>query len=456
MPIRAGGRITHSAAFRGALWTTLIATAASVLALSAQHLQTGRLLDMELKHLIEGELEALASRYREVGVSGLVAPGGESIAREARGVVYILAGANGERLAGNIETWPPAAREKVVTTLPIAVRTAAGLQKVTVDGEALRLTSEARLFVGHRADSRIVLDRKYWASMAAAVAVTALLSLALGWLASRRGLRFVQDAAAAGDRFLSGNLQERLRVSRRRDEFDRLAEVVNACFEEIERMIGSLRAATDGLAHDLKTPLTRIKARIELSLLRGESGDDALLAETAEDLESMLQLIDGLLELARADAITAASFEPSDLASIVQDAVDLYGPLAEEQGRRMEVRLLPAPVDGLRPLLLHLAANLIDNAIKHSPTGAAIVVETSAVDGVARLTVADRGPGIAPELRDVARRRFSRLDESRSTPGSGLGLALVDTVARVHGGKLVLSDNRPGLLAEVIFKRPAS
>ncbi|HEX7928036.1 MAG TPA: sensor histidine kinase, partial [bacterium] len=140
-----------------------------------------------------------------------------------------------------------------------------------------------------------------------------------------------------------------------------------------------------------------------------------------------------------------------DLAAVAQDAIDLYGPVAEERGCKVVPVLIPAPMKGSRPLLLHMAANLIDNAIKHSPPGGSIIVATSRDGAATRFSVADGGPGIPGRSRAWALRRFGRLDESRATPGSGLGLTLVQTVARVHRGHLSLSDNAPGLLAEVAF-----
>lgn len=450
-------RQPQAAAFRGALWITLIAVATTVAALSLQHLQTAKLLDLELKHLVEGELEALTARYRDNGSAHLATYIDQQLTSGSRrGVVYMLASANGQRLAGNGLAWPKSASEGGVSTFSIAVKTNNAVRVERVAGEARTLGPNRRLLVGHLADSRIALGRKYWISLILSVAITAGLSLTLGWFVSRRGLRFITQVAETADRFLAGRLDERLRVSGRDDEFDRLSEVVNACFEEIECMVGALRAATDGLAHDLKTPLTRIKARIELAALTGQSSSESeVLAQTAADLDSMLELMNGLLALARADAASAESFEAIDLAVVVQDALDLYAPVAEDRNCRLVGELRAAPMRGVRALLLHMTANLIDNAIKHSPPGSSIVVSTSSQGGLIHLSVADNGPGIPPEQRGLALRRFGRLDESRSTLGSGLGLALVQTVARVHRGHFALSDNHPGLVAELSFTRRA-
>lgn len=445
-------REPHAAAFRGALWITLIAIATTALALTLQHVQTAKLLDLELEHLIAGEADAWAMRFQDDGVAGLGPRIDRQLTTNTRDVVYMLADDSGRRLAGDVVTWPSGAREDQVSNLSVMIRSGKGVRPVQVEGEARTLGPGARLFIGHLADSRLALGRKYWTSLIGAVAITGVLSLLLGWIVSRRGLRFVKQAAVTGDRFLAGRLDERLQLSGRNDEFDRLAEVVNRCFEEIERMIGSLRAATDGMAHDLKTPLTRIKARLELAMLRGQTADGELMADTAHDLDAMLDLINGLLTLARADAATSDSFEAVDLAAVVQDALDLYAPVAEEKGCKLVSILTPAPMQGTRPLLLHMAANLIDNAIKHSPPGGSIIVATSSDGTSSQMSVADSGPGIPRGAEKVALRRFGRLDESRASPGSGLGLSLVQTVARVHRGHLSLSDNRPGLLAEIVFE----
>lgn len=445
-------REPHAAAFRGALWITLIAIVTTALALTLQHVQTAKLLDLELGHLITGEADALQMRFQDSGVDRVAAGLDRQFAANTRDVVFMLADDSGRRLAGDVMTWPSAAREDQVSNLTVMVQAKKGVRQIQVEGEARTLGPGVRLFIGHLADSRLALGRKYWISLIGSVAITGVLSLLSGWFVSRRGLRFVKQAAMTGDRFLAGHLDERLRLSGRNDEFDRLAEVVNRCFGEIEGMIGSLRAATDGLAHDLKTPLTRIKARLELAMLRGQPADNELLAETAHDLDAMLDLINGLLTLARADATTSDMFADLDLAAIAQDALDLYAPVAEEKGCKLVSVLTPAPMRGVRPLLLHMAANLVDNAIKHSPAGGSIIVATSSDSLTSRISIADSGPGIPRHSKELALSRFGRLDESRSSPGSGLGLSLVQTVARVHHGRLSLSDNAPGVLAAVVFE----
>lgn len=437
--------------FRGALWITLIAVSTTVIALTIQHLQTSRVISAELEHLLSGQAQTLLSSYRGAGLPGLKQSIARTLAQPSdREVVYLLADASGRRIAGDVVAWPSGFSGSDVSRVAVLVQDGDVVKSRVVDATAHALSPDLRLLVGHYADNRMMLSERYWASLATSVSLTAILGLGLGWWVSRRSVSAVAQAARAGDRFLSGHFDERLAVSKRDDEFDRLAEVVNACFDEIERMVTSLRVATDGLAHDLKTPLTRIKARLELSNLRGDApAQGEVLTETARDLDGMLQLINGLLALARADATTAESFTDLDLAVIAREAVDLYAPVAEDRGQLLEASLQSAPSVGVPALLLHAAANLIDNALKHAPEGGKITVTTAHDDGVAVLSVTDTGPGIPEASREAALARFHRLDESRSTPGSGIGLSLVSTVARVHRGRLDLLDNEPGLRVEL-------
>ncbi|OYX36729.1 MAG: hypothetical protein B7Y99_00200 [Caulobacterales bacterium 32-69-10] len=444
-------RRPRTAAFRGALWITFIAVVTTVVALTTQHLQTSKVISAELEHLLGGETDALVSDYKTFGLDRLKRDIALAAAEPTkREVVYMLADASGRSIAGNVAAWPDNFGPGGLQRITVLVGYRHPLKARVVEAEARTLSPDLRLLVGHYADNRMMLSARYWLSLGLSVLLTAVLGLTLGMLVSRRSISAVEQAARAGDRFLSGHFEERLAVSNRDDEFDRLAEVVNACFDEIERMVTSLRAATDGLAHDLKTPLTRIKARLELAALReAPSTQLDLLSETARDLDSMLQLINGLLALARADATTADGFVDLDLAAIAQEAVDLYSPLAEDRRQIIVARLEPALSSGVPALLLHAVANLIDNAVKHAPEQGLITVATGQRGDWAFLSISDNGPGIPPGLRDEAVERFRRLDQSRSTPGSGLGLSLVATVARVHKGRLKLEDNRPGLKAEL-------
>jgi len=218
---------------------------------------------------------------------------------------------------------------------------------------------------------------------------------------------------------------------------------LNTSFTEIERLVDSLRTATDALAHDLKTPLTRIRSRIELSASSDDPTDVA--SDIRSDLDALLRTIDDTLRLARAETTMASEFTPVDFAAIVREAGELFEPVADDRGVALTVETVPAAICGVRSLLGQLVTNLLDNAIKYTPPGGRVIVRLARGHTGLWLTVADTGPGIAADQREQALARFVRLDPSRHAEGSGLGLSIAVTAARVHGGTLTLEDNAPGL-----------
>lgn len=447
-------RRPHSAAWRGALWITAIALLATALALTLQYVQTTRVLEARRHAAIDDEASALVERYRNDGVSGVAS----AIQRQQQvprihEFFYLLTLPDGTPIAGNLVAWPEEVGQTGFHSFETEVTNTRGIKRQRwVEARAVLLDG-FRLLVGDFADERESLRERYLFSLFWSLGVTGVLCLLLGAWYSRRGLSFVELVSSAGQRFLAGQLSERVPVSSRGDEYDRLAETINRTFAEVERLVGSLRAATDGLAHDLKTPLTRIRTRLELADL-GNSSPEALaraIDETRQDLDVLLRLIEDTLDLARAEATSAAGFVAVELADITAEAIELYQPLAEDKEIRLEAELIPATLTGSRSLLAQLVANLLDNAIKYTPAGGLVRVSIAAGPEGVRLTVADNGIGIPPDQRDEALMRFRRLDQSRSTPGSGIGLSIVDIVARVHHARLRLLDNNPGLRVELLF-----
>lgn len=450
-------RRSHAAAFRGALWITLIALLTTGIALTVQYAQTTRLLETQMRGLLDDEASGLVERYQAGGIFELAAflRRQQQLAR-LNEFFYLLAAPDGTPLAGDLLGWPAEVDSTGFHRFAASVEAADGtVRRRQVETRAVLLDEGYRLLVGQFAEERTALRSRYFSALFWSLLVTSALGLLLGWWYSRRGLAFVEKVSETGARFLAGNLQERVPVSERGDEYDRLAATINACFVEIEHVVGNLRAATDGIAHDLKTPLTRIGARLELA----RTGDDAdalrqALDESRSDLGELLRIIDEILGLARAEATTSASFVPIDLATIAREVVELYQPVAEDQGIVFDLRLDPAPVRGAPALIGQMIANLVDNAVKFSPNAGAITINTNSVAGAVVLGVADRGPGIPTNRRADVLSRFVRLDESRNLPGSGIGLSLVSAAARVHRADLELSDNEPGL--RVVVRFPAS
>ena len=453
-------RPTHSAALRGALWITLIALLATGAALTVQYIQTTRLLQERAQALVDDETSSLIARYKDDGLGGVEA----AIVRQ-QGVprlnefFYLLAAPDGTPIAGNLLGWPVEVASAGFHSFATEVVNTRGVPtRRWVDARAVLLGGNYRLLVGSFADERASLRARYFAALFWSLLVTGALGLGLGWWYSRRGLRFVDDVSDVGQRILAGRLSERMPVSDRGDEYDRLALTINRCFAEIERLITSLRATTDalrattdGMAHDLKTPLTRIRARLELAEMTGGTIPAETIGQSRRDLDLLLDTIDGALGLARAEATTTDGFAPVALDALVDDAVALYRPLAEDAGLALTTDLAPVSVHGARALLAQMTANLIDNAIKFTPAGGRIHVATASDGAGVRLTVIDSGPGVAKAERGFVLERFNRLDRDADLPGSGIGLSIVAVAARVHGAVLTLNDAAPGLRVDVVF-----
>jgi len=296
-----------------------------------------------------------------------------------------------------------------------------------------------------------------------------VLGLAGGFFVSRRVLKRIDAMTDTANTIMAGDLGGRLPIAGTGDELDRLADNVNAMLERIEALMRGLKEVTDNIAHDLKTPLTRMRNRCEQAL-RGERGQDyrAALEATIAESDDLIRTFDALLMIARAESGQArGNMAEFDAAQIARDVGELYEPLAEQKGLALMIEApAAATVRGNRELVSQALANLVDNAIKYAGpdvskiNGAAaeILVRAGAEGERITLSVADRGPGIPEADRGRAVERFVRLEQSRSEPGSGLGLSLASAVARLHGGELRLEDNRPGLRSVIALPRagPAS
>ena len=303
---------------------------------------------------------------------------------------------------------------------------------------------------------RQILRRGLGASLAWLALVGTLGGLFVAyWMLER-----VDELSASARRIMADDLERRLAVTGGGDELDRLAENLNAMLSRIGELMQGLNEVSDNIAHDLRTPLTRLRNRADEALRAGAGPEEcrAALAAVIDEADGLIRVFDALLMIARAEAgYSSDQMGIVDVAQIAGDIVELYEPVAEEQGARLEQALEEGlTTRGNRELLGQALVNLVDNALKYGLGGAQklIRVEAKRVDGMIEISVADRGPGIAPQDRERALMRFVRLENSRSRPGSGLGLSLATAVARLHQGALRIEDNAPGL--RVVFALPAA
>lgn len=430
-------------------------------------LNTRRLIEEQITETVNAEITGLAEQYRQGGIRRLVIVI-DGRARRPGSSLYLVTTFTGQPLAGNVTALQPGILDKPGWTETIYRRLDETENRLThPEHHALvrvfQLPGGFRLLVGRDLEERERLYRIVLAAGRWSVAIVLVLGLAGGLFVSRRVLRRVDAMTETTRTIMEGDLGERLPVGGSGDEIDRLAVNLNQMLERIESLMHGLKEVSDNIAHDLKTPLTRLRNRAEQALRAAKTDEEyrAALEATIEESDALITTFNALLMIARAESGQAREdMVDFDAAEIVHDVAELYEPLAEEKGIALKVEAeAPAPVKGNRELVSQALANLIDNAIKYAQpaAGARAGIVVSAVDTGERvlLTVADRGPGIPEADRARVVERFVRLEQSRSQPGSGLGLSLAAAVARLHGGELILADNEPGLKCIIALPRAA-
>jgi signal transduction histidine kinase len=428
----------------------------TALVLAFVHFSTTRLIEAEVRQVVGAEIRGLADDYGSTGVAGLaLAIKRRLSSADSRDSVYLLADSQGHRIAGNLGAWPPDVRPGAGWVELELYRTDRDRPSM-VSAASLLLAGGERVLVGRDAQARVTFDRTLVKALFWALGVSAALALASGWLLSRFVDSRVRDIAGTAEEIMHGALARRVPVRGGNDEFDRLAATLNRMLDRIEVLVGDMRMVTDGVAHDLRSPLTRLRAGLDHSL------DDSLSAEERrEHIERALAEADGvlrsfaaLLEIARAEAgVGRDQFEPVDLGRLAADMIDLYGPSAEQKHIALTSTGGGATVSGHPQLLANAVANLVENAICHAPEGGKVELTVASGPEGPALTVADDGPGVPEAERGRVVERFIRLDDSRGRPGAGLGLSLVAAVARMHDAELSLADNAPGLRATLHFMR---
>jgi len=409
--------------------------------------------------LIESEVWTLAEQYDDRGLAALSLQIASRQRNEAsRSNIYLLVDRDFHYLAGNMRNWPAAV---VPQDFPewhtITVTTTSDLKKLTARVRVITLAGQVHLLVG-RELSDVLRARSVMAQgMAAGIVIMIGMGLIFGGILTRRLLGRLERVNQTSREIMGGALDRRIPTSGRGDEFDALAKNLNDMLDRIGELVATVRQVSDNIAHDLRSPLTRLRSRLELALL--EAPDPASQRQAMEEAiaqaESIIATFNALLTIARAESSAPRSaFETFNLTELVQDAAELYEPLAEDKRICLSVNAAQGlAVTGNKRLLAQAVANLLDNAVKYTPEGGAIQISAKPATPPAGilLTVADSGPGIPPEERENVLKRFYRLDQSRGTPGSGLGLSLVAAVARLHNAKLTLADNAPGLVVQIAF-----
>ncbi|HLY55273.1 MAG TPA: ATP-binding protein [Stellaceae bacterium] len=365
---------------------------------------------------------------------------------------------NGSRIAGNLAGVPEGLPADGKAHEVQAVRTEDNTTIVEpVRAVARRLDDGSLLVIGRNIDELKQLRELVTRALALGVIPAFLLSLVAGAFVSRRAQDRVKAVHRSADRILLGDLHERLPTLGTRDDFDRLAGSVNRMLDEISRLLESVKAAGDDIAHDLRTPLARLRTRLERA--RSAAGSLGELQQTVDsaisDLDETLGLITTLLRIGEIDSARRRSaFQDVDLATILEELAESYGPVAEDKNVDFSVE----PSSGLlvhadSGLLLEAVANLVQNAIKFTPPGGHVALSAASSAEGPVITVADTGPGIPPSERERIFDRFYRIDKSRSIEGSGLGLSLVASIVKLHGFRVEVRDAAQGAVFAIICRR---
>ncbi len=458
------GKLIRTTAFRLTLvYLFLFALfAASLLGFFAWN--TRHLITEQITATVNAETGEVSDIFARRGLRGLVLTI-ENRALRPGANLYLVTTPAGQAVAGNVGSLSPGVMATTGWTETAYRRlddqdstNHFALVKVT------ELSSGFRLLIGHDLEERrrlfgIVAHAAQWS-----VLIVMVLGLGGGVFVARRVLRRIDAMTGTTQRIMAGDLSGRLPVGRSGDELDRLARNLNAMLERIEALMMGLKEVSDNIAHDLKTPLTRLRNRAEEALAksRTEAEYRSALERTIEESDGLIRTFNALLMIARAESGQArGNMDDFDAADVARGIHELYEPLAEDDGMTLRVKVEAAPLHGNRELISQALANLVENAIKYGkpdstvqvlvPTAEAdrkeILIEARRVGDRVLLSVTDHGPGIPVADRKHAVERFVRLEASRTLPGSGLGLSLASAVATLHGGDLRLDDAHPGLIA---------
>ena len=456
------GKLFRTTVFKISLAYLVITSIGAVLVLFSVGWNVKDLIDEQIRQTVDADIVGLSEQYNQGGITRLVEIIDQRVKQPGAGL-YLVTTHAGEPIVGNVSALPPGALDR--TGIVAVTYEVKGVQERAL-ASVFALSGGFRLLVGHDLAEGDTLRPILWHALLTSLVWLTVIGTIGGLILARRVLHRVDRINAQASRIVEGDLSGRLPLTGSGDELDRLVVNFNAMLERIAELMGGLKEVSDNVAHDLKTPLTRLRARAEQTLSFGDGVEDfrEALEKVIDDADGMIRIFDALLMIARAEAGAGREgMVDVDVASVASDVGELYEPVAESCGVLLDGAIDPnLHVHGSRELIGQALANLVDNALKYgadggeagdTPTTSHITISVQRHGGFVEIAVADRGPGIAPADRSRITDRFVRLENSRSRPGSGLGLSLVAAVARLHNGVLRVEDNDPGL--RIVLALPA-
>jgi len=447
--------IVRTIAFRIVLVYVVLFILSTVAIVAFAYWNTARALNAETDQTIDAEISGLGELYERGGLNVLT----DSIIVRSRSggqSLYLLTDSEHHPIAGNLDAWPdtqPASNGFV--EFDFQRGSGSDTRNYRARGRIFRLTGDFQLLVARDVHERYETERSFTTALPWSIGLMLLLGVLGGGLISRNLVARLDSINRTSREIVAGNLSRRIPITRAGDELDALAQDLNHMLDRNERLMRGMRDVTDSIAHDLRTPLNRLRNRLESLQLQidPESQMSQEVDAAVGDTDRLIQTFNALLLIAEAEAgAVREAMARVDLPHVIEGVAELYEPLAEEKGLALEIAPgRSASIRGNVRLISQALANLVDNAIKYTPEGGRIrIAAEDRPQGVA-LSVADTGPGIPSTERGHVLERFVRLEESRNSPGTGLGLSLVAAVARMHEARLELGDNNPGLKATLIF-----
>lgn len=456
-------RLLRTTAVRLALRYALIYAAVFAVALAMLEWRERSRVDPAVGNALARRLEALREAQKTGGQDAL-ARRLQEIEKEADAIdrINLLLAPDDRRLAGTLSAWPTAesipldgiARPRLIEEELVPHE----LSDDDVFGPvvAWKFSDGTRVLLAHRDQSAEQL-LEFIEYLRDVLGVALLLALVMSLSYSNNILRRMDQIGRTAAEIANGDLAMRVAGSGHDDEFDILAARLNTMLDRIQQLVRGMREVTDSVTHDLRSPLARLRSRLEVVLLEPRDGEEyrEAIGHSVEDLEQLIRTFNALLGIAQAEAGTARQgWQRFDLDALVNDVFELFEPLAEQKGQAFEYhRAGPQWFHGSRELIAQAIGNLMDNAIKYTPPSGQILIRMQALGNRLEVAVIDSGPGIAPTDHARVFERFVRLDHSRNTAGNGLGLSLVQVVARLHGADLALRAASPGLIVTLGFPR---
>ncbi|MDH3688781.1 MAG: HAMP domain-containing histidine kinase [Gammaproteobacteria bacterium] len=452
-------RIFQSSTFRLALLYLVLFSVSVLLLLGFIYWSTAGFMSRQTDVTIQAEITGLAERYERAGLAGLTALIAERVARQrpTTSSVYLLTDARFRPIVGNLDQWPNEQASPagwLNFRLEASPQDDRGAHKARARSFTLR--GQFHLLVGRDIHELEKIQQTIIRTLIWGMLLMAVLGIVGGTMMSRSMVRRIEAINETSREIMSGDLSRRIQTKGTGDDFDKLAENLNEMLDQIETLMEGVQRVSDNIAHDLRTPLARLRNRLEALKLQQTNRNtyadevDKALAEA----DRLLSTFSALLRIARVESDTSRiESKEVNLNSLIHDVVELYEPLAEQKSQNINQQLtIQAAVKGDQDLLFQALANLVDNAIKYSPSGGTIKIELSSESQGAALIVTDEGPGVPEATYDKIFQRFFRLEKSRTTAGNGLGLSLVAAVAKRHKLQIELQDNQPGLRVKINFQ----